>query len=164
MRSKLLKLAGIAALAIMAGGCGTPPTREPPTYELPSFPETKLPEPDERSAVLVVYRKWAAPIAFSVTAKLNGKVVAALPVNTFTMTRVEPGAQTLTMEWPFLAMQSDQRQVLNVEPGKHYFVEFSGGFRIILGVLYAVRNLGEVNRDQAMEELQSCCRHVPSRP
>jgi|CXWL01.1.fsa_nt_gi hypothetical protein len=158
MGPKLRKLKGVCALAMMVSGCAMAPA------DAPGFAEADIAEPNEQSSVLVVYRKYAPPMAYSVTTKLNGKVLADLPNGAFTWTRMDPGEQTLTIEWPFLAMQPDRKQVLKVAPGKYYFVEFRGNFNVLLGVGYSVQNLGEINRDRAVAELRECCRYVRSHP
>jgi hypothetical protein len=156
MGSKLRKLAGLCALTVLVAGCATAPK------DAPSFAEASVAKPNEHSSILILYRKLVTPLAFSVTAKLNGKVLAELPNEAFTWARMGPGEQILTIEWPALAGQSDKKQVLKVEPGKYYFVEFRGNFNTALGVGYSFQNLGEVNQDRAITDLLECCRHVPA--
>ena len=157
MTTLLKSLVVSVACCLLASGCATAPSNAP------AFSQAGVKKPDSQSSVLVLYRKLVSPVAFSVSAKLDGKLMVELPNEAFTWARLEPGEHVLTIEWPAFAMQRDQRQELTVEPGKYYFVEFRGDFYVAVGVGYSVQDLGEVSQAKALEELRRCCRYVPSR-
>lgn len=131
-----------------------------------TFSETKIDIPDEKSAVVVVYRKMVPPIIFPVSTTMNEKPFATLPNNSFTWAKIAPGEYKLKFSWPLLAATPGETKNLTIEAGKYYFVEFGGSTRIgysgIGPVGYNTHNVEIHDSNLGLKSVMDCCKYIPS--
>ena len=156
----------LASLAVLfAGfmtGCATAPS------DAPAFSEELLGKPDEKSAIVVVYRVASAPFSYDARTFVNGRKVVNLPNESFTWVRVPAGNTSVEMKWPLLAQAAPGTAVFQAEAGRTYFVRASyvmtGDF--VLGTMFGTRDLHsaayEESYNEAMNDLRECCRYVPA--
>ena len=148
-------------LTLLLGGCATA------TKPAPAPIADQLGQPQAGKAVLVVVRENIKPAHFSVTAAVDGAVLAELPNHTFTWTYLEPGEHTLSTRWQEGALIPKAERSLMVEADKYYLVEIRGGVGV--SVLFRTKELKpnntrvvEGNYQETIERLADCCRWVPA--
>lgn len=108
----------VAALA----GCAT----------VPAGPRFSGIENAPDAANVYVFRLYTAPYLRKPDLKLNDVVVGELPTNSYTVLRLKPGTYKIGTDWGFLdGLILNKSATLSVEPGKSYYVHFTGSTRVI---------------------------------
>ncbi|WP_422134279.1 hypothetical protein [Endozoicomonas sp. ALD040] len=146
--------------AVLLSACSTAPKNAA------SYIDAKIGIPSEDKAVLVIYRQMVPPVAYSVSAEVDGKPIAKLPNNTFTWTYLEEGDHNIKIKWPFMALTPSKEYVLNIVPGNYYYVEFGGDLHvgwINTAIPYTVNNLSPIDPKKAEHVLTECCSYMPAR-
>lgn len=147
----------VLSIFVLLLGCATPPN------EAPKLSETQLGKPDQERAVLIIYRKMVPPLAYSVTAKVDGNPLAKLPNKAFTWTYLTPGEHKVEIRWPLLALLSGEEYDLNIEAGNYYFLQFGGELNFT-GVgygTYTTSHMALEEQTKALLEIEECCRLIP---
>jgi len=145
-------------------GCATPPKGSL------SFDDANIGNPNANQSVLVLYRVAVLPLAFTVTANMDGKKLAQLPNESFTWAYMSPGKHEIKMTWPFLAGTPSSKITVNAEAGNYYFVKFVGHVvtgspspgKVLSRFPFNVQDLHLSSNQKYMEEVRSCCLYVPA--
>ena len=132
-----------------------------------SMPNTAdlLPPLMEGKAVLVTYRKAAKPNNLPVENFIADQSLGELRNNEFSWIYLEPGAYTITTQWPDAALIPTTERNLNIESGQYYLLEMHGGVGI--SVLFQSRELKPTSTSlktgdysQAIKRLDHCCQFI----
>jgi hypothetical protein len=158
MTESLRKFRPLLATTVFLVGCAAGPT---------STTQVAAPTaPPAGKALVVVYRQYAEPTAWSTTVLANSKEVASLGQKTFTWLAVAPGALQLKASWPLLSSQRDSTIDLDLVSGRVYYVEVTGVSKVVgsevvgtgVGIRYKVGS-GMIERapETAAPTIGSCC-------
>jgi hypothetical protein len=99
---------------------------------VPAGPKFSAIENAPDAANVYVFRLYTAPYLRKPDLKVNDAVVGELPTNSYTVLRLKPGTYMIGTDWGILdGLILNKSATLSVEPGKSYYVHFTGSTRVI---------------------------------
>ena len=130
--------------------------------DAPSFNAARAPEPDNKTALVYIYRAFAQPTAYNVKVLVNGQKIADLANEGFTWVMLNEGYYKIDIVWPAISAQADVKFDGNLKGGKTYFYEVKGVSRFD-GLMSEMGSaLFQVDDKDAEQRIQKCCRYVKS--
>jgi hypothetical protein len=113
-------------------------------------------------ANLFVFRVSAAPILMPTSISVDHKRISSFGNGRYTAVKLQPGAHSLLLTWPLVAMQRGDVAYFVVEAGKTYYFDILGvmtsgiGGRMGSGLL-------AVPSDDGAKAIAECCKFVESK-
>lgn len=126
------------------------------------FTDTDIGVPDDRRAVVILYRKTVPPVAYATKALVDGELVAKLPNQSFTWLYVEPGEHEVKFSWPVFALMLGQKKKVTVEAGRYYFFELGGDMNYAIGTAYINHTISAGTYTVKADDVKACCKHIPA--
>ncbi|WP_394201939.1 DUF2846 domain-containing protein [Marinagarivorans algicola] len=125
-----------------------------------TFTDTAIGVPDDKQAVIILYRKTVPPLAYSVKALVDGNLVAKLPNKSFTWLYVEPGEHEVKFSWPVFALMLGQKKKVTVEAGRYYFFELGGDMNYAIGTAYITHSVSAGTYQVKADDVRACCKYI----
>jgi hypothetical protein len=119
MFEKFLRWVTPPALLLLSGCLAAPPTGA-------DFAEVTLAPPPADQALIVVFRDHADPRGLAARIEIGGAEVMRLPEESFGLTVVAPGTQTLALRWPPASGTPGWEGTGDWAAGATYYYELTG--------------------------------------